>query len=493
MPNLIHFLQKFDFISNEVKLTFHRKNELRLQTAFGGFLSLISLALLIGICLYFLISFIQQGTVFITSSSESSPYINLTDSYRYPILFRLSNRFSQPFESPESIYKISLKYWYGGSNHTFDEKLDKKVIDIEVEPCSLKKHFGEYQYLFATLSDLNTFFCPRIRYPNETIYGKYGDIYPYSYYHFTIKMCMKKPECLPIEEVKRKTEGVYLDFRTVDNTVDNYHKQPNITVIKSERYTVSSTVYKRLWVYFDNIKYTTDEGILFPMESIRYFSQYESIRFDTDNRNISTGLNAGIFASVSFLTTGERLIYNRRYLKIQDYLASIGGLTKFIEICAGILNYFYSQNTYYLKLIKSLSLVQTLDINRNKNNTRISKLIKMQSNNLIENPKVDLNESKDKLATQNTQILPLIVIKMNNPWYRLIPVFCYKKSHIRIFRLLVEKVKEMLNISTILLKIENNKKAINSIFDVEKACEFTDTDNRIKRINHKFKFPILNK
>lgn len=489
MQGLTHFFQNLDFISNEVKLTFHKKNEVRLKTALGGLLSLTSIALLIGICLYFLINLIEQGTVFITYSTESTPFVNLSDSYSYPILLRLSDRNSMPFNSPESIYQITLKFWYGGSN-TVDEKLMQKSVDIEVEPCSLDKHFGAFRYLFENMTDLNTFFCPRLRYPNETIYGRYGDVYRFGYYHFSIRMCLNKPECLPSEEVIRLTEGVYLDFRTIDNTVDNYHKQSRAENIKSDRFSLSSTVYKRLWLYFDHVKYITDNGILFPTEKINYFSKYESIRYDTDQRDLSGGVNAGIFTGITFLNSGNTLIYNRRYLKLQDYFASIGGIAKFIEICAIILNYCYSSNTYYWKMINNLSLADVLDINRKRGELRISKSTRFQTNNYIERTKFDLNESKWKLKSQNKSNSH-ILMKMNSHWYRMIPLFLNKKQNSQVFNQLIQRVKEMLNITTILLKIENNEKALNSIFDGEKSFDLSLNRNRLKRIDHKFKFSTL--
>lgn len=491
MQRLTLFLQQLDFISNEVKLTFQKKNEIRLKTALGGLLCLISMSMVIGVCLYLFINLIQQGTIFVSNSTESSPYVNLSDTSGYPILLRLSNRNSEPFDSPESIYKIALKFWHGGSNNTMDDTLDKKEIEIEVEQCSLEKHFGDYRYLFATLPDLNTFFCPRLRYSNETIFGRYGDIYPYSYYHFTITMCINMPECLPIEAVKNITEGVYLDFRTIDHNIDNYHSQPQTETIKSDRISISSTVYKRVWVFYEQIEYITDKGILFPTETKDFFSQYESIRYDTDNRDISTGINAGIFASMSFLTTGRKSIYNRRYSKIQDFLASIGGITKFIEICAFIFNYCYSYNTYYLKMIKSLSLVHVLEINRKKGEFRTSKSTRLQTNNYIERTKIDLNDSKGKLS-QKIYNHHNTFIKMNNHWYRMIPIFFHKKRN-NAFRILVEKVKEMLNITTILLKLENNEKFVKTLSNGEKAYDLSLNRNRLKRIDTNFKSTTLMK
>ena len=53
----------------------------------------------------------------------------------------------------------------------------------------------------------------------------------------------------------------------------------------------------------------------------------------------------------TILNSGKVLIYNRKYFKFQDYLATIGGIIKSISIFCSILNYFNAKNAYYTKII----------------------------------------------------------------------------------------------------------------------------------------------
>ncbi len=55
---------------------------------------------------------------------------------------------------------------------------------------------------------------------------------------------------------------------------------------------------------------------------------------------------------ITVLNSIKGSIYNKRYTKEQDYLAIIGLLVKIIILISNLLNYYNSQNSYYLKIIK---------------------------------------------------------------------------------------------------------------------------------------------
>ena len=87
---------------------------------------------------------------------------------------------------------------------------------------------------------------------------------------------------------------------------------------------MSTSVFKRIWLYFDNIKFIVDKGYIFSSDKVEFFHSYESIKTDI----------------------------NKRYTKAQDYLAIIGGLVKIITAISNLLNYYTYQNSYYLQIIK---------------------------------------------------------------------------------------------------------------------------------------------
>ena len=94
---------------------------------------------------------------------------------------------------------------------------------------------------------------------------------------------------------------------------------------------ISITVYKRIWYYLDWIEYTTDDGFFFEHDTTESFHKVNSIRYDVGMRNQEESMIPGTFLVVTVLSTGQTLLYNRHFLKIQEYLATVSGITKFVS------------------------------------------------------------------------------------------------------------------------------------------------------------------
>ena len=64
----------------------------------------------------------------------------------------------------------------------------------------------------------------------------------------------------------------FLDIKYLSYSLDSYksENQESLIVI-SDRFLVSSTVYKRIWLYFTKIKYLSDNGLFFPSKHYKYF------------------------------------------------------------------------------------------------------------------------------------------------------------------------------------------------------------------------------
>jgi hypothetical protein len=351
MRSKLKWLRKLDIISSEAKLTFNKNGEIRNSTIFGGVLSVLGIITSMIFAVYFLVIFFFKSETSVVTSIENSNFLNITDSHETPFLIRLTDKNNKPYEHPEKMYKINLKYWYGGSNNTL-ENIGQKTIDIPIEKCDIEKHFGKFQELFLNLTDLNTFYCAKVRPYNQSIYGVYGNVYPFGYYHFYVSMCLGDDICDEKDSLEEEFSNTYLDVRTVDYDIDSYHhkncKQP---YIKTERFMISMTVYKRIWFYIKAIKYIKDEGFWIEKKQEINFYQYDSLRYDIDHRNIFNGTIPGTFATLTFVTSGNIMIYYQRFTKIQELIGTLSGVAKFIMVITTILNYSHSKNAYYLKLM----------------------------------------------------------------------------------------------------------------------------------------------
>ncbi len=507
----MHYLKKFDYLSDQVNLTFNKEGEIRNKTSYGGIICLISILLMIIAGVYFFIKFIKRENKYLISSIESSSFLNISDSNNIPFLFRLSDYNNIPYNNTEKLFKIDLKFWTGGINSTNKteaiENIKQYNESLLIEKCNLEKHFGKYKYLFENMHDLETFYCTFPRNSNQTLYGVYGSVHPFSYYNFYFSICDIETDsnCYERDEIYSILSNFYLDMRTIDYDIKSYKKDVRDIIIKSDRFMLSLTVYKRIWMYFNSIQYITDKGIFFNEEETKTFFQYDSVRYDVDLRNINESTIKGCFLSFSALSTGHIKRYNRKYIKIQDYAATFSGIIKLISLWAIFSNYFYSQNQYYFRLINGFIIPEKqindkyeekkkrfekefqTNINSPNHNKLIFTSIKRSSyQNQIHNPVININNinnSKLKRNSMNNYNLKLLLNDENNLIIKrntlerkslnclgyILPFYLYANSQKNKNELdyCYHAINDNLNVVKVLIKLVRSERLLNTYLENE--------------------------
>lgn len=463
------FFKKLDYLSSEVRFTFNKEGDTIYKTKVGGIISVLSVAISIGFALYFLIVFLRKDTKYLITSTIHSEYLNLTDSGDVPFLIRLTDKNNRPYSEPEKIYRVYLKYWYGGFNSSNSAQ---KTNDIEVEQCDINKHFSKFKDLFIGVDDINTFYCPIIRNDNQTIYGLYGNIKPFGYYHFYISMCNNDTLCYDREVLNNMLSNTYLEVRTVDYSINSLETNNIIQRnIRTDRHMISLSVYKRIWVYLNWVKYISDEGLIFSSKKETGFHQFDSFKSDVDLRDIWEGTIPGTFVTMTVLGTGNILEYNRKYAKFPEFLASASAFVKVITSTGFLLNYLMSQNYYYIKLINSLLLEGHIDGQKNKNvnNSNQEKSIELikfnesNKNNKDEN-ELNSNDKEPSIFSKQCIIIPSVSPQQRNKkqkikiaWYKLLFPINLKitvKNGKQNLKNYIEMINEKLNIITLLKRME---------------------------------------
>ena len=102
----------------------------------------------------------------------------------------------------------------------------------------------------------------------------------------------KKIQIVEKEKIQLILSNVYLDMRTIDYAIKSYKKDVREVTIKSERFMLSLSVYKRIWMYLNNIQYIT--------KWLNFF-QHDSIRYDVYLRDIEKMTIKGTFLSFTVL------------------------------------------------------------------------------------------------------------------------------------------------------------------------------------------------
>ena len=356
------FITNLDFLSLKIDFTFNDKGEKRHKTFLGGVMSGIYMIIVFLILIYFLFRYLSGEDLNVNYSIEKSTDLNMTYSNKLPFMLRLTDYDKKPI-NPENIFNITLKIWYNYYNENYGDYLIDKFDLVKVEKCDINKHFGEYKKYFRNILNIDTFMCPQERYYNQTLYGVYGDVKEFSLYHFFFTKCNinDNKNCIQNEITEDLLSNAYLDLIFVDYSINNMNKT-NIkeVAVQRERIGISSSVYKRIWVYFRIIKYYTDYGLFYPIIHEENFHQLDSIRIDTDLKDINNSAEPGTFLTLSFANSGNIGVYNRKYLRFQDYLATISGIIKFIFLLIQIINYNNSRNSFYRKIIRDFIIEKNI-------------------------------------------------------------------------------------------------------------------------------------
>jgi len=127
---------------------------------------------------------------------------------------------------------------------------------------------------------------------------------------------------------------------------------------------VSSTIYKRIFFYQRPVLYTTDYGYVF--EDFQDISFYQTLDSKENVDLRPQGTVPGSFALISVMMDKYNNFYFRKYYKIQNFLADVGGIVKGLLLISGFVNYLFSEEFFYVDLVNSLYHVD-VSMNGSKN------------------------------------------------------------------------------------------------------------------------------
>ena len=448
------FLKEFDFLSQQVSLTINDKGDTKHKTIIGGLISVLAILFSTLTCFYFILRMLMRKDISIIHSTEINHFVNLTDSHKLPFLFKLSDTNSIDYKEDERLYYITMSVWFGGSNDSsLIGNAPQYKQSLEVSKCNLNKHFdSKFKKYFENINDIHTYYCIEPRNYSQTIYGLYGNHYPFSYYSFTLRYCTNTTQnnnfCYSLSDIKEKFATPYLDFIFLDYTIDSLDTNIEKISVRKERFELSAKLYKRVYIYLENIEFKTDDGFIFTKNEKKNFYRYNSAKIDT---NI---YDSPVIATLSVMNSINTSTFHKKYTKFQDYLATIGGLIKVISLLGNALNYFNAENSYYLRIFKDFVIEnQEFHHKIKKNNSSITsnKLKLNLVNNFSEVSKsnICINISQDNNSNKKENI------KFNElVSYKFFPSVFIKNDVKIILNKYKAFINKKLNIINVLKKLE---------------------------------------
>lgn len=398
------YITNIDFFSDDIRLRTQNGNT-NYKTFFGGFLSFLSLLLILASLGYFMEQFFRRKeAVIITNETFTNDVVmdNFTD---YPFMVRISDSNSIVKENSKAYWKFFLTYWWSEKNMTDPKQtLIQKREFIDMVPCDINNpvHFNlKYKHMFENQTDIYTFMCPDYK-KIYSIYGLYGDASPFSYLHFYLRPCRNETDdvvCENSDILKTYLGGAYFDFRTINFAMDSYSINPYKPLVHGERFLISNSIFRRIWMYYKTVYYKSDFGYIFESVDTSKFYQIDSFTNDVDLRNVNSGTGTVpySFLWMTMLNLKKSTTFTRTYMKAQNFLANVGGIIRGITLIAYILNYIVSLKLLNIYLINHLPEVKYLVTNGLEVNTIASKkmISKVVKKPIYELKYEDENENND--------------------------------------------------------------------------------------------------
>lgn len=382
-----HFLSSIDLFGNPIKMNI--KNKTVMKTSFGGILT-VNLLLLILIMTWFIGKDIMYKQVPFsyqqTSINLASESINI-NNYIFPLAFKISDMNSQPVIDP-NLFNLTFTYF----QYKFDSNAKQLQIHSELDLPMHLCNYSDFPYVPPAVIDQTTFktnFCPQ--YLNFNLSGSWSEDH-LSFLQIKLKKCNSKVSnsCAPKEVIDNliSDKGISMSINSFYNilAINNYKEPISYTLFNSYKY-ANSNFQKLIEFEIRTEHLMTDSNYFFSeWEDQPYFNIYKT-NDDTLNFKDDTFIVFNIYSSRTMTT-----IY-RKYIKVPDIIASIGGLIKVFMIIFEILNIPFSNISKNLILHNNFS-----DINQDKERTNT------KNKRRISPFKSPLSNIKKFVETSNTNL-----------------------------------------------------------------------------------------
>ena len=423
------FLKKFDIISP--KISIYHKGSLIHSSAISGIISILSVAFIFNILLYYSLvmilkknpkvynidSYIEDVPTFKVNFTSFFHFVNIISvGYKSGIdgidFTKFSIIGSKAYYTNFLHTNIrSISHWiYGPCNNSSDLGEIGKLIkyDFFSKCACIKKYYNSHTGKYYELGN------PNFKWPEIGHGVSHDDNIMYNIYlqncneNIVGKVLGNDSQCKNITEINQylqergsqKMFHLYFLDHYINNSDYKNPNKPYFSRIESPfelgHYTVNN-------LKFNPSLIKTDYGFI--LEKIKEELSYA---YDINEGLVKDkGENDDIYNCCSFIFKNVMIESERKYKRIQDIISEIGGFYKFTQLLAFYLNYFYNN---YIVLSDTQILLNNL-IQTEKDNTNKSRNFFQRLNNFKdiedknENPKEkDKNELSSTTRINNSKV-----------------------------------------------------------------------------------------
>jgi len=331
------FFRSIDLVGFTPRIFFQEKN--KYKTILGGIVTiLISLLTILATISFGEDIYRRTKPTILLNKNFINPQYNVTG--QMIIGYRLFFTGGVRIEELDRLVDVFLL-------HTvFDPTLSKSIVTrYEVIKCSQSDVYkNNFLNLTSLIGNPDDYFCL----PNNASFflkGKYGAPIN-NHMHMRIGICknttLNGNRCYPDDVIRKKMSSFFASFIYKDSYIDGKDfENPVKYYITSNTLKSSSYTFRQDAYLFKDVSFNTDQGIILPDEIEKQYTQLDTILSGSTAES-----NTEVFTNVIIGLTNLKDFYSRKYIKVQDVSAQVGGIIKFFLLFADILISFYSYGPF---------------------------------------------------------------------------------------------------------------------------------------------------
>jgi hypothetical protein len=393
------FCVQLDQLGSTPDLLFSGKK--RFNTLVGTLMTIVCYLASLGVAFYIIQDWIfhSKPTVCINFGSELKESVDISS---YPFAFVIMSDMLQPLPDSDRIYSVEPIYRDATSKETYSYPLQK---------CDPDKHFGKYKSLFSNISYLANHYCIPANQSKADLRGSYGSANELQI-NIDFTKCINGTNndaigtyrtnvsnCQSAGELEKSLNEVYIQVLFIDTEINNDNDEPRTSVLKKMVLPASSSLFKRYFLYHKLAEHTTDKALVGKDLHSIHFHQY-------DFKDISLDFSQNFkkkFAQVTITLSENKIYFYRTYVKIQQIIASVGGMFNLFYNISLMTVQFFSTKLFYNDLINKYFNFDNHEARPNIESISVLPLKTIFKSEIIVNPPNNrsISKHKKKLVYEN--------------------------------------------------------------------------------------------
>ena len=375
----------FDIYSK--KLGFYFKNQEKVGSYLGLFLSLVFIIVSLSLFIVQIISISKRNELNVYDSTiyaQEMPSIQVDKSQLY-FAFGLEEPLSSNRFIDEGIYVPKVAFVEKVKVN--DELVTVNTTQLPLERCNVE-NFGEnYQHLF-TQNELNNSYCLK-NFTNKLNFAGGYKYEKFNYMRLRIYPCVNSSannySCKPQKEIDNYLASGYFSILIKDFGLNpSNYTHPVVPTFQDLYTTIDKKIYRNYILNFGITEVHTDKGLLNEhITKDRYFQYRKEIQTFTfrDEQEYYKGKSIIL---VQFKMDDAVIIQKRSYTKIAEIFSRIGGYMQLMNTIFLLITALVNKLNFDLKIINEIF---KFDIKENKATLKVNIFKEYNSRNNTLNKK----------------------------------------------------------------------------------------------------------